>query len=98
MKRPLPDLLESALVEELLRHHCEHFGVVSLQEPEAEGVPIHIGRRNVARLVSDSKGPEVEALGLAIDALLKQQEAGADTENTTDTPAADTGSDENKEG
>ena len=74
MKRPLPDLLESALVEELLRHHCEHFGVVSLQEPEAEGVPIHIGRRNVARLVSDSKGPEVEALGLAIDALLKQQE------------------------
>jgi large subunit ribosomal protein L3 len=32
------------------------------------------------------------------EALLKQQEAGADTENTTDTPAADTGSDENKEG
>ena len=32
------------------------------------------------------------------EALLRQQEAGADTENTTDTPAADTGSDENKEG
>ena len=30
--------------------------------------------------------------------LLKEQEAGADTETTTDTPAADTGSDENKEG
>jgi large subunit ribosomal protein L3 len=32
------------------------------------------------------------------EALLKEQEAGAETENTTDTPAADTGSDENKEG
>ncbi len=30
--------------------------------------------------------------------LLKEQEAGAETETTTDTPAADTGSDENKEG
>ena len=30
--------------------------------------------------------------------LLKEQEAGAESETTTDTPAADTGSDENKEG
>ena len=30
--------------------------------------------------------------------LMAEQEAGADTETTTDTPAADTGSDENKEG
>ena len=30
--------------------------------------------------------------------LLKEQEAGAETENTTDTPAADTGDGESKEG
>jgi len=30
--------------------------------------------------------------------LLKEQEAGVDTETTTDTPEADAGSDENKEG
>lgn len=77
MKRPLPDLLASSLVEELLKHHSDHFGEVRLVEPEAgvDGVSVHIGRRKVAQLVGKSQGPELQALGLALDALLKQEEA-----------------------
>ena len=77
MKRPLPDLLASSLVEELLKHHSDHFGEVRLVEPEAggNGVAVHIGRRKVAQLVGKSQGPELKALGLALDALLKQEEA-----------------------
>ncbi|MEC7242844.1 MAG: GGDEF domain-containing protein [Myxococcota bacterium] len=77
MKRPLPDLLAGPLVAELLKHHSRHFGGVHLQEPEAEGdgIAIHIGRRKVAQLVSETQGPELQALALALDALLKQEEA-----------------------
>ena len=77
MKRPLPELLESPLVAELLKHHAMHFGEVELKEPEEtnEGVAVHIGRRKVAQLVSKTPGPELKALGLALDALLKQEEA-----------------------
>ena len=77
MKRPLPDLLAGPLVAELLKHHSSHFGGVHLQEPEADGdgIAIHIGRRKVAQLVSETQGPELQALALALDALLKQEEA-----------------------
>ena len=64
-------------MEELLKHHSDHFGEVRLVEPEAgvNGVAVHIGRRKVAQLVGKSQGPELKALGLALDALLKQEEA-----------------------
>jgi diguanylate cyclase (GGDEF)-like protein len=70
VKRLLPELLESPLVGKLIAHHVAHFGPVSVSPPNAEGIALHIGKRRVASLCAASAGPELEALALAIDALL----------------------------
>ena len=73
MKRPLPDILESALVAELLDHHRAHFGDVDIVGDSQAGIPLHIGRRRVAGLVVKKEGPEAKALALALDALMETE-------------------------
>lgn len=70
MNRLLPELLEGPLVGKLLAHHALHFGPVSVNPPSAAGVALHIGKRRVASLGSESTGPELTALAMALDALL----------------------------
>lgn|GEM_PF-3170622 len=71
MKRPLPDILDSAVVVELLAHHRAHFGDAEIVGEANVGIPLHIGRRRVAGLVVESDGPEAKALALALDALME---------------------------
>ena len=68
------------------------------------GLNVHVLQFNFAQrfLLVDLLFHQLEFVGLVAFVLEiihnLGQEAGAETENTTDTPAADTGSDENKEG
>jgi len=57
-------------VGRLIAHHESHFGSVAVHSPDGEGIPLHMGKRRVATLHSQKMGPELEALALAIDAIL----------------------------
>ncbi len=66
----LPPVLRSSWAQDLLDHHREVHGPVRVTRPQPEGCTVHAGSRRVATLVGEGPQEALEALALALSALV----------------------------
>jgi len=73
-KDAIPSVLTSRAVARLIEHHRSHHGLAAITAPGSEGVPIIRGRERVATLQATGPRDAIEALSIALGAVLDLEE------------------------
>jgi len=73
-KESIPSVLISREVARLLEHHRGHHGLAALAAPDSDGVPVIRGRERVASLQATGPRDAIEALSIALGAILDLEE------------------------